>query len=88
LSLVPLYNERMAEPARQSPAVEESPPIDSGSVHRAYHLYRARRRARLEHRRNVSRARLRFWVFLLALIALTVFLAVTVWHEIQRLFGL
>ena len=78
----------MAEPARRR-HVKVAPPVDPApAVDRAYHLHRARRRARIEHRRNTRRASLRFWIFLLVLLGLTVFLAVTVWREIQRLFGL
>jgi hypothetical protein len=78
----------MAEPARRTPAAEESPPVDPDAIDRAYHLHRARRRARVARNRDARRANLRFWGFLLVLVALTVFLALTVWHEIQRLFGL
>ena len=78
----------MAEPARRRVVGEESPPIDPDAVDRAYHVHRARRRARLERNRNLRRASLRFWTFLAILVALTVYLGLTVWHEIQRLFGL
>jgi hypothetical protein len=78
----------MVEPARRRVPVDDSPPIDPRAIDRAYHLHRARRQARLDRRRNNRRARLRFWIFLLVLLALAVFLAVTVWHQVQRLFGL
>ena len=79
----------MAEPARRPQASEVSPPIDpSPAVDRAYHLHRARRRARIERRRDVRRAGLRFWIFVFCLLALTLFLALTVWHQVQRLFGI
>ena len=78
----------MAQPARRIPAADESPPIDPRAIARAYRLHRARRRARIEHSRSARRAGLRFWLFLLVLVGLTVFLALTVWHEVQRLFGL
>lgn len=78
----------MAEPARRRQA-KALPPIDPApAVDRAYHLHRARRRARIEHKRNTRRASLRFWIFLLVLLGLAIFLALTVWREIQRLFGL
>ena len=78
----------MAEPARRAPVAEESPPIDPRAVDRAYHQHRARRKARVEHRRSVRRAHVRFWLFVLVLVAATIVLAVIVWREIQRLFGL
>ena len=84
-----LYNCRMAEPARHTPASEVLPPVDPApAVDRAYHFHRARRRARVERKRDVRRAGLRFWIFLFLLLALALFLALTVWHQLQRLFGL
>lgn len=38
--------------------------------------------------RERSLARMRFWVVLLALIVLTAYLSIVVWHQVQRLFGL
>lgn len=82
------YNWSMAQPARRK-AADQLPPLDTApAVDRAYHLHRARRRARVEHRRSVRNAHVRFWVFLLVLIAGTIALAVVVWNEVQRLFGL
>jgi hypothetical protein len=78
----------MAEPARQPPAANESPPVDPRAIDRAYHAHRARRRARLERTKSLRRAGVRFWAFLAVLVGLTIFLGLTVWHEIQRLFGL
>jgi hypothetical protein len=82
------YNSRMAEPARRPPVAEESPPLDPRAVDRAYRQHRARRRARAQHNRNARLAGIRFWLFLAALLALAVFLGLTVWHQIQHLFGL
>jgi len=67
---------------------EDPPHVDPDEVDRAYHYHRAARRARLEHRRNTRRARIRFFAMLVVLVALSVFVALTVWHEIQSLFGL
>ena len=75
----------MPEPAR---APAHDPPVDPYAVDRAFVLHRARRRARIERRRAERLAKLRFWLVVVALLALTVFLSVTVWREIQRLFGL
>jgi hypothetical protein len=74
----------MAEPAR----APESPPLDPTAVRRAYRRERAKRRARREHIRERRLAGVRFVVALFALLALSVFLTLTAWHEVQRLFGL
>ncbi len=67
---------------------EEAPVVDPEAVRRSYHLHRARRKARIEHRRRTKRAGARFWVVLVLLVAACVFLALTTWREIGRLFGL
>jgi hypothetical protein len=78
----------MAEPAMRSPAGDDAPPFDPVAVDRAYLQERARRRARIERSRERRRAALRFWVVLLGLIALSVLLTLTLWREVERLFGL
>jgi hypothetical protein len=78
----------MAEPARRRDAVEDPPPIDPSAIDRAYRFHRARRRAREERVRERGLARLRFWAVLLALLVLTAYLSLVVWHQIERLFGL
>jgi hypothetical protein len=78
----------MAQPAHRLPAADDLPPVDPAkAVDRAYHQHRARRRARIEHRRERRRARIRFWIFLLVLLAGAITLAVFAWHGIQSLFG-
>lgn len=77
----------MAQPLRTG-AEHEAPPIDPTAVQRAYRLERARRRVRDERRRASRRADRRFWFILLALVVACVVLALTVWHEVERLFGL
>jgi cell division septal protein FtsQ len=49
---------------------------------------RAKRRARVEHAREKKRARRRFQVLLLALLFLAIVLGLTIWDQIQALFGL
>jgi hypothetical protein len=49
---------------------------------------RAKRRARLEHQRELNRARRRFQVLLLGLLFVTIVIALTIWDQIQALFGL
>ena len=58
------------------------------AVDRAYLQERARRRARTERSRARRRAGLRFWLVLLGLVAVSVLLTLTIWREVERLFGL
>jgi hypothetical protein len=78
----------MAEPAQRRRSRAEAPPLDPNAIDRAYHFYRARRYAKIEHRRATRMAHARFWVFLGLLLLACLVLAVTVWGEISRLFGL
>jgi hypothetical protein len=89
----------MAEPATRpaageagsgdAPPPDDAPPTyDPVAVDRAYLQERARRRARIEHGRAQRRASLRFWGVLLVLAIASVLLLLTVWREIERLFGL
>jgi len=78
----------MANPARRPAAGDAPPPYDPLAVDRAYLQERARRRARVERTRARRRAGLRFWLVLLVLLAATVLLSLTIWREIERLFGL
>jgi hypothetical protein len=67
---------------------DELPAVDPDAIRRSYHRHRARRRARVEHVRRTKRAGARFWVVFVLLVAACVFLALTTWREIGRLFGL
>jgi len=83
----------MAEPATRSPAGDEDAPaldapFDPVAVDRAYLQERARRRARHERSLARRRAGLRFWLVLLGLVAVSVLLTLTIWREVERLFGL
>ena len=78
----------MAEPARRPQAPDDVPALDPHAVRRAYQHHRARRYARIEQRRRRQYARLRFLVVLTVLLALFLFLGLTIWREIERLFGL
>ena len=78
----------MAEPATRAPAGDDAPPFDPVAVDRAYLQERARRRARSERSRARRRAGLRFWLVLLGLIVVSVLLTLTIWREVERLFGL
>jgi hypothetical protein len=66
---------------------QSAPPLDPVAVERAYRVHRARRRARVEHRREKRRAGRRFWIVLLLLVAAGVTLFVLIVNEVQRLFG-
>jgi hypothetical protein len=67
---------------------EDIPVLDPTVIQRNYRRERARRRARIERRRETQYAHLRFWVVLAGLVFLVVFLGLTVWHQVQQLFGL
>ncbi|MBA2536366.1 MAG: hypothetical protein H0V20_02895 [Actinobacteria bacterium] len=60
----------------------------SSRVERALVRERARRRARVGHKLERTRARRRFLVLLVFLLFVTVFLGLTIWDQIQALFGL
>jgi hypothetical protein len=77
----------MAQPAQRPRPREETPPIDPHAVDRAYHHYRARRYAKIEHRRATRMAKLRFWAFVGLLVLAVLVVAVTVWGEIAKIFG-
>jgi nitroreductase len=78
----------MAEPAQHSRPRADAPPLDPTAIDRAYHFYRARRYAKIEHRRATRMAHARFWIFLGLLLLACAVVGVTVWSEISRLFGL
>ena len=66
----------------------EPPRVDPDAIRRSYRTHRARRAARVAHRRRTRMAGARFWVVLLLLLVAFVALATTTWREIGRLFGL
>jgi hypothetical protein len=79
----------MAQPARRDVAAPpEESPIDPEAIDRAYHYHRARRNARLRRQREKSHARLRFFLTFAVLTGLALFLLLTIWHEVQKVFGL
>ena len=78
----------MAEPARRVVAPPEDVPVDPTAIDRAYRLYRAQRRAKVARRREHARARLRFLMTFVVLIALAIVLMLTLWHKVQSVFGL
>lgn len=78
----------MGEPARTRVPIDGPPIVDPGAVQQAYRVQRARRRAKLERQHARRLAGARFAASLLLLLALSVVLAITIWHQVQRLFGL
>ncbi|HSL64921.1 MAG TPA: hypothetical protein VK874_09715 [Gaiellaceae bacterium] len=77
----------MAEPARRRRS-DAPPPVDPFAVQRAYRLERAKRRARVERARERRLAAVRFASVLLLLVTLAALLVITVWNQIEALFGL
>jgi hypothetical protein len=78
-----------ANPASDEPNVAEPPPVDTAdAIEWAYRFHRTKRRIRVERRRAAQLAGLRFAVTLALLVFVFVVLSLTVWAEIQRLFGL
>ena len=78
----------MAQPARRTVAAPEEPPVDPEAIDRAYHYHRARRNARVRRKREKTHARLRFILTFAVILGLAVFLMLTIWHEVQNVFGL
>ena len=78
----------MAQPARRPEVVDEALQLDPVAVQRAYQVHRARRRAHRHRERETKRAHRRFWLVLLGLVALSVYLSVVIWHQVERTFGL
>ena len=77
----------MAQQTREASS-DDVPVVDHEAVRDTVRLQRARRKARIEHRKRTRRAGIRFWLVLMILLVASVALSVTIWREIQRLFGL
>jgi hypothetical protein len=75
----------VALPERQH--VEEEL-LDPTAIPRNYRRQRIKRRAREERAREKTLAALRFWLVVFAVLGFSIFLAVLVWSQIERLFGL
>jgi hypothetical protein len=72
-----------------SAKVPEEPPIDpSAAIEHAYRFHRAKRRVRDRRRYETRKAHVRFYAVLMTLVFVTVLVALTIWNEIQRIFGL
>ena len=77
---------RMAEPAPKLPP--DVPVYDAGTVQREYRRHRAKRQARAQRSRERRAANVRFWLIVIALLALSVYLSIAMWQQVQKLFGL
>ena len=78
----------MAKPARQPAEPDEPPVSDPAAIEHAYRYHRQRRYARVERQREHQHACIRFWLVAVGLLLLTLVIGVTIWDQIQRLFGL
>jgi hypothetical protein len=76
----------MAEPAKKRPPA--APPVDPSAIQREYRRRRAMRLHRERRTRERRAADIRFWVIVVGLLALSVYLSVEMWQQVQRLFGL
>ncbi|HEY3206728.1 MAG TPA: hypothetical protein VGJ58_07235 [Gaiellaceae bacterium] len=77
----------MAEPAKKPPP--EPPPLtDPRAVQREYRRRRAMREHRERRTRERRAANIRFWLVVIALLALSIYLGVEMWKQVQNLFGL
>jgi ferric-dicitrate binding protein FerR (iron transport regulator) len=67
---------------------DDAPVVDHEAVRDTVRLHRARRKARVAHRKRTRRAGIRFWLVLLALVVAIAAVSILIWHQIQNLFGL
>lgn len=78
----------MAEPAPIPTELEEAPLHDPTSARRAYHYHRAKRAARIERRRELRWARIRFWFMLGCLLVAVAVIGVLILQQVQNVFGI
>jgi len=78
----------MTRPEAHVEAPDEPPVDPSHAIEQAYRLARARRRARVRRQNEARTANVRFYVVLATLVFVLVLIALAVWNEIQRVFGL
>lgn len=76
----------MAQPAKKT--TFDAPIADPRAIEREVRRQRARREHRERRTRERRAANIRFWLIVLALLALSVFLGVKMWQQVQNLFGL
>jgi hypothetical protein len=79
---------RQEQQGRSQAELDEPPAFDRVAIDRAYRYHRARRLARIQQRRESRFARLRFWSVVCGLLLICLVIGVTIWDQVQRLFGL
>jgi hypothetical protein len=75
-------------PARQTQPESEKPPIDPTAIARAYERERASRQMRQDRARARNRAHVRFYITMLAMLAVIAAIAVLILQETKTLFGI
>ena len=78
----------MALPERQRVERADEDLLDPTAIQRNYRRQRIKRRAREDRAREKALARFRFWLALIAVLATSIGLALVIWNQIERLFGL
>jgi hypothetical protein len=76
---------RVAEPAKK---IADPPITDERAIQREIHRQRARREHRERRTRERRAANIRFWLIVIGLLALSIYLGIAMWHQVQNLFGL
>jgi type VI protein secretion system component VasF len=76
----------MVQPAKKP--LPDAPIADPREIQREVRRQRAMREHRERRTRERRAANIRFWVIVLALLALSVFLSIEMWQQVQNLFGL
>jgi hypothetical protein len=76
----------MAQPAKQP--MRDAPLTDPRAIEREVRRQRAMREHRERRTRERRAANVRFWLIVLGLLALSIFLCVKMWQQVQNLFGL
>jgi len=74
--------------SRIDEAPADLPVLDPGAVRRNYREARLRRRHRIERTMRSRHASVRFWAVLVILLSFSAYIGVTVWNQIEQLFGL
>ena len=74
--------------SRVEEAPADLPVLDPSAVRRNYREARLRRRQRIERTMRSRHASVRFWAVLVILLSFSAYLGVTVWNQIEQLFGL
>ncbi len=78
----------MRQRTRTSDPPDEVPVLDPKVVARNYRMARLKRRHRLERTMRSRHAGVRFWAIIALLLALSVYVGVIVWDQVEHVFGL